>query len=355
MLTRELKLKLTKKQESSFDEYLWILTGAYNWTIRKIKLSAKERIYYSYEDLQNITANHAKKIGLHSQVLQQTIRQAYNSWDRCFKKLSGEPKLKSINNKLKSFTFPQFDTQKLKDKTIKLPSFGEIRYHKQDIPDGKIKIVRIVKKASGWYAQLTIEANHTFKVKDTEEKVGIDTGFKHLAILSNGKKYENERNFIKGQKRLAQAQRGKNKKLVARLHERIKNRRKDYNHKVSKEVVQNFKEIYITNDNLRNQSKIFGKSVSDAGISQLRNFIIYKGDNHGRLVKLVNSKKSTMTCGKCYALTGPTGLRMLNVRNWKCSVCGAVLDRDINSANVTLSFGLGINLVPYKGEIPCTV
>ena len=133
--------------------------------------------------------------------------------------------------------------------------------------------------------------------------------------------------------------------MVTRLHERIKNRRKDYNHKVSKEIIKNYKEIYITKDNLRGQSKILGKSVQDAGISQLRNFITYKGDNHGRIVKLVNSKNTTKTCGNCGSLTGPSGLNMLNVRNWECSACRAVLDRDTNSANVILSFGLGINLV----------
>ena len=168
-----------------------------------------------------------------------------------------------------------------------------------------------------------------------------------MLILVN-KKYENERNFVKGQERLSQAQRGKNKKLVARLHERIKNRRKDCNHKVSREIVQSYKEIYVTNDNLRGQSKIFGKSISDAGISQLRNFISYKSGNHSRIFKLVDSKNTTKTCGGCGSLTGPIGLHMLHVRVWECSACGAQLDRDINSANVILKLGLGYSLVNLK-------
>jgi IS605 OrfB family transposase len=344
MIVRELKLKLNKKQLKELEECIWHLTGLYNWTIRKIELDSKDRIFHNIYSLQKLTVNHAKRIGIHSQVFQMTMRQALNAWERCFKKIGKKPKLKSVRNKLRSFTFPQFDNNKLFEKSIKLPSFGEIRFYKQEIPEGKIKQVRIVKKASGWYAQLTIDSKYTFKVKDTEDQVGIDTGFKHLAILSEGTKYENPRNYVNGQKRLAQAQRGKNKKLTARLHERISNRRKDNNHKISRKIVENFKYIAITEDNLRNQSKIFGKSVMDAGISQLRNFIIYKGDNHGRTVKLVNSKNTTMTCGSCGALTGPSGLSGLAVRVWECSACGAVLDRDVNSANVILKFGFGINL-----------
>ena len=100
----------------------------------------------------------------------------------------------------------------------------------------------------------------------------------------------------------------------------------------------------IINDNLRGQSKIFGKSVQDVGINQLRQFILYKGDTHGRVVKLVDSKYTTMTCSNCGALTGPTGLNGLAVRNWECSACGVQHDRDINSAKVVLNSGLGWSL-----------
>lgn len=352
MLTRDLKLKLTKEQENTLNTWLWNLTGVYNFAIRKIKLNAENKIYFSKLDFQNLLANHSKTLNIPSHTIQATLLRAYDAWDKCFKKVRKEPKLKGIRNKLKSIPFPdQLKLSNLTDRTIKLPEIGIIKYHKQAIPQGKIKQVRIIKRASGWYAQLVIDAKHTFQVKDTEESVGIDTGFKDLAILSDGKKIRNNRYYIKSQKRLAQAQRGKNKKLVARLHERTANQRKDYNHKVSRAIVQEYKEIYITNDNLVGQAKLFGKSVGDAGISQLRNFIIYKGDNHGRIVKLVDSKNTTRTCNTCWNLTGPTGRDMLNVREWECKACGAIHDRDINSANVILKLGQGYCLVSDIGEI----
>ena len=347
MLTRQLKLKLTKKQEKRLNDWLLSCQSIYNFGIRKIELNAQNKIYFSKFDFQNLLANHSKKLDIPSHTMSGVLLQAFLAWQRCFKKVSKKPRLKSIRNKLRSIPFPD-PIKAPKDNKILIPLLGKIRFFKQDIPNGKIKNGRIIKRASGWHLQLTIDAKHTFKVKETNEKVGIDTGFKHLAVLSNGIKYENQRNFVKNQNRLAQAQRGKNKKLTAKLHEKIANQRKDHNHKISKEIVTNYKEIYITNDNLRNQSKIFGKSVMDAGISQLREFLIYKGDNHGRIVSLVDSKYTTMTCSSCLARSGPTGLSELDVRDWECSVCGADHDRDINSAMVILDSGLGYNLVNLK-------
>lgn len=350
MITRELKLKLTKRQEEILNNQIFQCSGLFNLIIRRIKLSAQDKIYYSKYELFNQFAGHSKKTDLHSRTIQAIIEQAYTSWDRCFKKLAKEPKLKSIRNKLNSIPFPDpIKRSKFESHNrIKFPTLGSLKFCKQELPSGNIKQSRIIKRVSGWYLSLVIDTKHTFKVQDTNETVGIDTGFKDLAILSNGKRYNNNRYYVKGQKRLAQAQRGKNKKLVARLQERNKNRRKDYNHKVAKEIVQNHSEIYITNDNLKGQAKKFGKSVGDAGISQLRNFILYKSENHGRVCKLVDSKYTTMTCGNCGAKNGPTGLDKLAVRVWECPDCRSVLDRDVNSANVILKLGLGISLVQRK-------
>jgi transposase len=345
MITRELKLKLTKRQKNVLNGWLPILTGVYNWAIRTIELNAQNKIYFSKFDFINLLSNHSKKLGVPSHTVQGTLEQAYDAWKRCFSKVSRKPKLKSVRNKLHSITFPDpVPASRLKDKSIRLPKLGMVKFHNQDLPNGQIKMARIVRRASGWYVQLTIDAVHKFPVKQTNDVIGIDTGFKTLATLSNGQKFENPKNYRKSQARLAQAQRGINRRLVARLHERIKNRRKDYSHKLSRMLVENFQEIYITNDNLRGQSEMFGKSVQDAGIAQLRQFILYKGDIHGRKCVLVDSKNTTMTCSICGSKTGPTGLVGLAVRNWECSACGAFHDRDINSAMVILRSGLGWSL-----------
>ena len=345
MLVRELKLKLSTKQEKQLDEWLFILTSVYNWAIRKIELNAKDKIYFSKFEFIGALPRVGKKVGIPSHTVSGVLYRAYLAWKHCFKKINGKPKLKSVRNKLNSIPFPDsIPASRVTKNTIRIPILGKVKYYKQELPSGRIRSARILKRSSGWYLQLILDAVHEFPVKNTDRKVGIDTGFKHLAVLSDGTKVENQRNFVKIQKRLAQAQKGRRKKLTARLHERTKNRRNDYNHKVSRKIVENYSEIYITNDNLVGQAKLFGKSVGDAGISQLRQFILYKSDVHGRKCALVDSRHTTMTCSNCGALTGPTGLGGLVVRNWECSACGAQHDRDVNAAKVILSSGLGYSL-----------
>jgi IS605 OrfB family transposase len=143
---------------------------------------------------------------------------------------------------------------------------------------------------------------------------------------------------------MAQVQRGRNKKKIARLHEKIANQRKDYNHKVSRKIIENYSEIYITKDNLKGQSLKFGKSIMDSGIGQLRNFISYKGATHGKKVSFVSSINTTRTCSTCSSLTGPQGWAGLKVRDWECQVCGTRHDRDINASVNILNLGVGTTL-----------
>ena len=347
MLTRTLKLKLNKEQETKAEHYLFTLSSVYNWSLSKC-LNSTNKEDKHWVSLCNQTKGHATKVNVNSQVFQQTIKISYSAFDKYRKKESGKPRFKSSRNKLKSFVIPQGFN--INGNRLKLPDFGLVKFFKQDIPKGKIKQIKVIKKASGWYANLIIDAKPTFSVKETTKAVGIDTGFKHLAILSDGIKFENRREFIKEQTRLAQSQRGRNKKLTARINERIANRRKDYNHKISRKIVENYSEIYVTNDNLRGQAKVFGKSVMDAGISQLREFIRYKSLNNNRVFKLIDSKNTTKACSSCCSLTGPTGLQELNVRVWECRDCGSHNDRDINSAINILKLGLGCNLVNLESS-----
>jgi putative transposase len=343
MVVRKLKLKLNKSQEKTLEEWLWCLTGVYNWAIRKIELDAKNKIYCTKFNFQNLLANHSKKVGVPSHVLQGTLTQAYMSWQRCFKKISKKPKFKSNRNKLNSIPFTD-PIKPPKDGGIKLLGIGKLKYHKQELPEGRIKCGRIIKKSSGWYLCLWIDTVHTFPTKDTTQIVGIDPGFKTLLTLSDGIKIENPRELRKGEIRLAQAQRGKHKQLTARLQERQVNRRNDRNNKISRRLIENYKTIFYLKDSFKGLAKIHGKSVSEAGLGQLIEMINYKGRIGGREIVPIDFKKSTMTCSNCWSETGPTGLGGLVVRSWKCSVCGADHDRDINSAMIAYKIGSGCDL-----------
>ena len=339
MIVRQLKLKLTKKQESTLNQWLWNLTGLYNWASKKIEHDAKDKIYYSVFDIFMLITGHSKRVELPVHTMQGIVRQAHTAWQRCFKKLGGKPKLKGQRNKLNSIPFPD-PIRKPAHNRINMPGIGFVRYHKHDLPEAKIKCGRIIKKASGWYLCLWLDCDNVFPVKDTDIPVGIDPGFKTLLTLSDGTKVENPHELRKGAKRLAQAQRGKHKHLSARLQERQANRRNDRNHKISRKLVENYKTIYYSDDNFKGMTKRFGKSVTEAALGDLIRKLDYKCRTGGRRLEPVNSKYTTMTCSVCGALTGPSGLSGLAVRQWNCA-CGAHHDRDINAAMNILHAGLG--------------
>ena len=140
--------------------------------------------------------------------------------------------------------------------------------------------------------------------------------------LSTGEIIEHPREFAATQNRLGQAQRGSKRKLAARLHERIKNQRKDRNHKLSRRLVAEFTTICLLKDSHRAIAKKFGKSVSDSAHGRLRQMLAYKSLIGGTQLVFPENRNSTRACSTCGALTGPTGLAGLKVRQWTCGVCG---------------------------------
>ena len=364
MIQAQIKLKLNRKQQTILEEWLLVLFRVWNWAIRKIELDGKDGLYYSKLKFKNMLAKHSQKIGIPSHTIQGMLECAWIAWNRCYKKIAKKPKLKGARNKLHSIPFPD-PILRPEAFRVKIPKIGLVKYHKQLIPEGKIKCGRIVKKASGWYLCLFIEAKPTGIPHKDYKEIGIDPGFKKNLTTTDkdidkiALKTKKDR-FSEIKERLKQAQRGKDKKLIARLYERLKNRRKDDNHKLSRKIVENCKTICFSKDNIRLISKKpkpkkkkngkfkksirFGKSVSKAGHYQLRQMIAYKCTASGRMFREIESKYSTMTCSHCLIKSGPTGKAGLSVREWRCMECGTLHDRDKNAANNTLIAGLGTSL-----------
>ena len=94
MIQVQLKLKLTKRQESTLNGWLWNLTGLYNWAIRKIELDARDRIYHSEFEMKAMLNGHSKRMGNTLHILRGTVATAHLAWTRCFKKIAKRPKLK---------------------------------------------------------------------------------------------------------------------------------------------------------------------------------------------------------------------------------------------------------------------
>jgi len=344
MIQRQLKLKLTKAQECELERWLYHLTSVWNWAIRKIELDAKDGIYYSELSFIKLLKGHSVKLAIPAHVLQGILSTAWRSWNNTFKKLAGKPRFKGRRNKLNSVLFPD-PLRQPKGNRITVLGLHSVRFHKQALPEGGIKRARLVKKASGWYLCLFIDVEPNAITPVRSDAIGIDPGFASLLTLSTGETIEHPRELEASAIRLAQAQRGYNRTLAARVQERISNQRKDRNHKLSRRLVSENQLIAFSKDPHKSIAKRFGKSVLSSGHYQLRQMFSYKSkcrtDGLGVYVE-PDSRNSTKTCSACGALTGPTGLAGLKVRQWTCAQCGAEHDRDINAAINTLHAGAGL-------------
>jgi len=342
----QLKLRMCKSQEQQCEQFLYHLSSVWNWAVRKIELSAKDHIYFSKMEFQNLLANHSERIGIPSHTLQGVICNVHDAWKRCFKKVGGKPRLKGMRNKMTSIPFPD-PIKAPKGNRISIPSLGSVRFHKMELPEGKIKCGRVVKRASGWYFCLFIDAEPKTIARVAFGKIGIDSGFSNLLTTSDGEIVEHPRELEASAKRLAQAQRGNDKHLAARIQERIANRKRDRNHKLSRRLVSENVFIAFTKDNIKGIAKRFGKSVASSAHYQLRQMLSYKMPKSGGTYVEPESKFSTKTCNECGSLSGPIGLAGLSVRQWGCNVCGAQHDRDVNAAINTLAAAAGCAVEGY--------
>ena len=169
-------------------------------------------------------------------------------------------------------------------------------------------------------------------------QIGIDLGLKAFAALSDGRKVEAPRHYRVLQASLASAQRAGNKRQVRRIHTKIANCRKDFLHKLSTAMVREHALIAVGNVSSSKLARTkVAKSVLDAGWSAFRSQLRYKSQQAGVAYLEVDESFSSVTCSSCNARSGPQGQKGLRIREWICSECGAVHDRDVNAAKNILA------------------
>ena len=275
---------------------------------------------------------------------QMNLNTAYRNFFR--DKSNGFPKFKSKKNNNFSYTTNnQKGTVYVENGYIKLPKLKspvKIRQHRSF--EGVIKSCTISKAPSGKYHISILVETEIQKLPASDMRVGIDVGIKDFAVLSNGEAYKNPKHLRKSEKRLAKLQRDLSRKQigssnrnkarikVAKLHEKIANQRSDFQHKLSRKLVDNHDAIVLESLNIKGMVKNhhLAKSISDAGWSEFMRQIKYKADWAGKtVVEIGQWEPSSKTCHSCgHKLDKLT----LDVREWACPKCGTAHDRDINAA-----------------------
>ena len=190
-----------------------------------------------------------------------------------------------------------------------------------------------------WYLNVTVKVQKAER-STGKSAIGIDLGLKDFAAFSEGAPVPAEKFYRDLEPKLAVAQRANKKARVRAIHAKIANRRKDFLHKLSTELVKRHGAIFVGNINASALAQTrMAKSVLDAGWSTFRTMLQYKCDDAGVWFEEVNEAYSTQTCSACFARSGPRGLKGLGIREWTCSACGVAHNRDTNAARVILARG----------------
>lgn len=314
---------------------------------------------------------------VHSQVLQNVAMRVDLAFSAFFTRVRkdqtpGFPRFKGDG--YDSFTYPQAGFR-FGEKAVTLSKIGTVKAILHRALEGKIKTCTVRRQNGKWFVCFACEVE-TESLPPSSEVIGIDVGLEKFASLSDGTFIPNPRFFRKDEKALAKAQRKlalqkrgsrkrrKTKKVVARIHERIRNRRHDFVHQLARKVVNRYGLIAVEKLNVKNTSKSpepvqdedtrkrvpgeylsnghsakagLNKSICDAAWSMFRNVLTQKAESAGRLVVNVNPAYTSQDCSGC----GYRAKKKLSERWHHCPMCGLSLDRDTNAALNILKTAMG--------------
>ena len=262
------------------------------------------------------------------------------------------PRFKSKHRSRKSYTTNVVNGNiTLEDGRLRLPKAGSVRIRQhRRIPEGYVlKSVTVSMEPSGkYYASLLYEyparENQTPGADREDAKaLGIDFAMRGMAVFSDGSRAEYPGYYRLAQERLARDQRRlskrkkgsrnyeKQKRRVALRHEKIRNQRKDYLHKLSRDLADRYDVIAVEDIDMQAMSRSlhFGKSVADNSFGAFRTMLAYKLEEQGKsFVKVGRFFPSSKMCSRCGNVKKE--LR-LDERVYRCS-CGLCMDRDLNAA-----------------------
>jgi putative transposase len=298
----------------------------------------------------------------YSQCLQQVCLNLGVAFNNFFERRAGYPSFKSKHGK-QSIQYPQ-NVKKIED-CLRLPMIGDVKsvFHREI--EGKIKTVSVSKnKLNQYYAAILFDDGVEKPTTSTEGNVvGIDLGLTHFCITSDGSKFDNpkwlskhERNLKLKQQQLSRKQKGSNNRnkariKVARVHNKIANCRTDYQHKLSRRIVNENQVIVVENLAVANMVKNhkLAKAIQQVGWGQFCTMLKYKAEQDGKVYQEVDRFfPSSKTCHVCL---NQIGSLPLNIRFWDCESCKTHHDRDINAAINIRDEGLRIlNLTSGTGD-----
>lgn len=360
------RLYPTEEQEILINKTIGCCRFVHNQTLADFKQSYEQtqRFPSQSERIKNLVPlkdefEFLKEVD--AKALQQSIRDLNHALDNFFKNRShfGFPKFKSKHSQKQSYRTPHNNgaADVIDNKHIKLPKLGRVRTKRFDMPEVyKIFNITVERTNTGkYYASICIETE-VQSLPKTGKQVGFDLGLIDLLIGSDGTKYERPKFAYAFKDKLAQEQRKlskmrtklkranlnldecrnyqKQKHKVAKLHEHISNCAKDFNHKLSRKLVEEYDFLAFEDLNVEGmkQNHKLAYSISDVRWSQLLNFIKYKCQWYDKDLRQVDRFYASSKICSCCGTYHKDIVNSLKVREWICPDCGTHHDRDVNAA-----------------------
>lgn len=330
---KDRRLKELKRQAGAVN-FVW------NYCNEVMRRRWKEsRKYTNENDLHKLTAGASKELNLSAQTI-GLIRREF-----CQKSVQFKKPLRWRSGKKNLGWIPLCNQSiKLDDDRIIFMKRTYPFWKSRDIPEGgRVMSGSFSEDSLGhWYVNLTVKLpdDKYYQESAKTSEVGIDPGIKTIMTLSTGEKFERDILTKEYATKLARAQRRRKKRYIKKMHAKIKNKRLDFAHKASNKLAKEHSVIFFGNVKSAKLAKTkMASGVYDAGWHQVKTLLAYKTIRRQGILVIQNEQNSTVTCSDCLSKTGPSGLSGLKVREWQCSICGSVHDRDINASKNILRLG----------------
>lgn len=320
---------------------VWNYCNAYQRDIEaRYRAGAPKRKWPNRFDFQKLTRGSSAELGINAKTIQVICKRFAASRDKAKHSL----KFRSSGGARRALGWIPFDPQARQISGNSITYLGrKFRWFGNDRPlPQTVKGGAFVEDSRGkWWVCFHVEGT---ELPTGNGAIGIDLGLKTLATLSDGSKINAIESYRKYEAKLAIAQRAGNKRRAKAIHTKIVNTRKDHLHKATCQIAQKFDLIAVGDVNPSKLAKTrMAKSVFDAGWAMFRSHLRYKASRHGAVYLDIDERFTTQTCSCCGTIpaSSPKGMSALGIREWECSDCGEIHDRDVNAARNILNLALG--------------
>jgi len=348
ILSHKIQLEPNKQQIGYFKKACGTARFAYNWGLAKWQEDYKIGISHNYFSIKKLF---------------NSIKKSQFPWAYEVSKCCSESSFSNLDAAFKNFfakraQFPRYKKKGIHDSfylsndqvrvcnnLLKIPKLSYIKMTEQLRFKGTIQSAVILRIADKWFVSISIEMSESpYTACENQEAVGVDLGIKSLATLSTGVKFEplralykNEKSLKRLQRQLSRKQKSSKNRLKARMkvakkYYRVRCLRTDYLHKLTTFLTENYRYISIENLNVAGmvQNRHLSKSISDCAFGEFKRQLEYKSKLRDNTIFIADrffpSSKKCSCCGNIKQELS------LSERVYKCEICGAAVDRDVNAA-----------------------